>query len=178
VKRSEVRPGPASALHLLWSALALAAVVLSTATAAGASLTHACSARNLRLSSIRLRTTATVTYWDLAFRDHGSTSCHLRGYPAVRLLGRGSKPLPDRFSRVTTPVQTVTVRPKGKAFFTVLYVPGARCRRDRHYAYGIRATPPGSARSLTVTRRRFAVCDKPAGGRPNISPVRSRLNDL
>jgi hypothetical protein len=180
VKRSEYRRGLLGALPLTSSAIAAAVVLISSAPAltAQASVSHSCLASNLGLTSIRLRATATVTYWDLAFRNVGSRSCRLRGYPKVHLLGRRAKPLHDRFSAVTTDVRNVTLRRRRVAFFTVLYVPGAHCGRDHHYAYGLAAAPPGATRSQNVMRSRFAVCDASVGGRPNISPIRPHLNGL
>jgi hypothetical protein len=177
VKRFEDRPGLPSAARAV-CATALAIMAFPAATAANASTSHRCSAASLRLTSVRLHPTATVTYWDFAIRTVGSGGCRMRGYPSVRLLGRRGKPLPDRFTRVQTQVRTVTVRTRRAAFFTVLYAPGRRCPRDHHDAYGLTAVPPDTAGALTVSRRRFAVCDTTVGGKPNISPVRSRLNSL
>jgi hypothetical protein len=161
-----------------WLSIVAGVLAICLVPSAQASIARGCPTRDLQLSSVRHNLTPTVTYWDLALRDVGSESCHLRGYPMVHLMGPNARPLADRFRRVMTRVRIVTLRPGRAAFFTVLYVPGVRCGVDRHYAFGLTVVPPGGGAGKSLTRRKFAVCDTSAGGRPNVSPLRSRLNSL
>jgi hypothetical protein len=155
---------------------ALLAIGSTACRPAEASASHRCVAGDLRLSSVRLHATATVTYWDFALRNVGARACRLRGYPTVHMLGRHGTQLSGRFVRVTTArVRIVTVRRRGAAFFTVLYAPGAPCRADHYYAYGLTAVPPGATQRLTAPRRRFSVCAAPVGGRPGVFPIRATL---
>jgi len=79
----------------LWGALValccvLAVVIVRPAASAG-STTPRCSTSSLILQSVRELGAAGTTGWDLALRNGGSATCHLRVYPGVGLLDSSAR---------------------------------------------------------------------------------------
>jgi len=80
-----------------------------------------CAASQLQLALVRVLGAAGHRSWDLAFSNAGRTSCSLRGYPTVELVGRtgrpiGSRVLRDRLFRT----ETVDLDHRQRAFFTLM----------------------------------------------------------
>ena len=153
-------------------------VVARASATAPSGRVRSCAASQLRLALVRVLGATGHRSWDLAFSNVGSTSCSLRGYPSVELVGRsgraiGPRVLRDRLFRT----ETVDLAPGQRAFFTLVYAIAGPCRPRSFNADGLAVIPPGAGRRL-VLRHQLAVCDQALGGNPTISTVRTRLGNL
>ncbi len=157
----------------------LALVVGATPTACLGSTTPPCSTSHLRLSYVRELGAAGSRSWDLALKNVGSATCHLRGYPGVGLLDLHGQPLSVNVVRATAfPVRTVRVRHGQRVFFTLIWESAGPCEPHFYSAYGLEVYPPNSTQRLLLHSRRLEICDTSIGGPPRVTPVRQTLDGL
>ena len=136
-----------------------------------------CSTSNLSLEFVRATGATSHRYWDLALRNGGSATCHLRGYPGVGLLDRRARLIHVRVDRVTGfPVRNVVLHPWQRAFFTFTYVVSGPCLPHYFSAYGLEVFPPDNRRRMLLYHGRFDVCAPSVGGHPGVYPVRPKLS--
>lgn len=136
----------------------------------------ACSTSHLRVAFQRGLGTLGHRELDLSLRNAGSAACALRGYPRVWLLNRQGRVLVAARHAPGFAVPTVTLRPGRRAFFTVIYAASGPCLPHYFLAYGLKVTPPGGAGAWRLHRGPLDVCSVHIGGRPEVTPVRARLN--
>ncbi len=140
------------------------------------SRTPRCLTSHLHLSFVRGTAGLSHLYWDLALRNVGSATCHLRGYPGVGLLDAHGRLIHVNVDRATgVPVTTVTMHHGQRAFFTFTYTSSGPCLPRFFSAYGLEIFPPGSTRRLLLHSSRLDICDPSVGGRPQVYPVRRTL---
>jgi Domain of unknown function (DUF4232) len=151
------------------AAACVSAIVFATpATSLGA--TPLCTASSLSLEFSRDEAATSHRFWDLALRNVGSFSCHLRGYPGVGLLDAHANVMNVSVSRVSSPLRTVVLKPWDRAFFTFSFVVSGPCAHGI-FPFGIQVIPP----SGTVGLRRFRRFDVCGGSHPGVTAVRATL---
>jgi streptogramin lyase len=142
----------------------------------GARASATCSTSHLRLAFQRGLGTLGHRELDLSLRNAGLAACTLTGYPRVWLLNRHGRVLVAAKRAPGYAVGTVTLAPGRRGFFTVIYAASGPCLPHYFVAYGFRVTPPGGAGSRGLHRGPLDVCAVHIGGRPEVTPVRARLN--
>ena len=160
-----------------WRSLMLAALCSSLVAAAGlavpsigiASSTPRCATSNLRLDKVGESDFTSHRGLSFAFRNVGTVTCHLSGYPGVRLLGRTARSLRTRIGHFGGPPHTVILRPWHRAFFGITFAVSGPCPQAV-FADGIRVAPPGAASGLVWYAGRFDLCG-PAPARLEVSPL-------
>ena len=155
------------------------AVVIARPSASAGSTTPRCSTSDLILTFVRELGAAGTTGWDLALRNGGSATCHLRGYPGVGLLDGSARLIHVNVDRQSGgKAQNVVLRPWQRAYFSLTYHTGGKqsaCTPHYFSAYGLQVIPPNSRQRLLYYQGRFEVCS-PSFGHPSVSPVRPTLN--
>lgn len=160
---------PRVSLPALMCALMLGALVLVAPSSGLASSTPHCSASNLRLDRIGQNDFTSHRGWDFALRNVGTVTCQLKGYPAVRLLGRHAQSMPTRVVHFGGPAHTVILRPWHRGFFSVTFAVSGPCPAAV-FAYGMRIVPPGALSRLVWYEGRFDLCG-PGPALLSVSPV-------
>ncbi len=121
--------------------------------------TRPCAVSHLRLSLVQGRIAASHWSGVLALKNIAAARCTLRGYPSVRLLTRRGQALGARIAHARgRSIQTVTLRPGQRAFFTFTYALAGACLSRSFTAYGVAVTPPGDTRQLLL-HKQFDICD-------------------
>jgi hypothetical protein len=105
----------------------------------------------------------------MALRNIGSTTCHLRGFPSVRLLDSGARPMATTVTHHGGPPHTVTLAPFHRAFFSFTFAVSAPCP-SAVFAYGFRVTAPHASQRLVWYAGRFDLCG-PAPASVAVSPI-------
>lgn len=152
------------------AAVAMLAPALQASAAGGATAVGACAVPALRLAPGFSGAAALQFTQTLIFRNSGSRSCTLAGWPLVRLRisGRWTAPAVRvvQGGLHARPYGRVTLRPGGRASFD-LYGADWDTLRDRACPRSkeARIVPPGVSAPLAV-RLRLPVC-----GRLEVSPV-------
>jgi hypothetical protein len=158
-----------------WHALFVAVVSLAVgwALAGPASglpaSTPRCSVSNLRLDKIGENDFTSHRGWAFALRNVGSRTCHLKGFPAVRLLDANARAMPTRMGHFGGPPHNVVLAPFQRAFFSVTFAVSGPCSAAV-FADGMAIVPPNTSRRLVWFAGRFDLCG-PAPALVNISPV-------
>jgi hypothetical protein len=134
-----------------------------------AASTPACSAANLRLDKIAENDFTSHRGWGFALRNVGPRSCHLKGFPAVRLLDANARSMPTRMGHFGGPPHNVVLAPFHRAFFSVTFAVSAPCSAAV-FADGMAIIPPNASAHLVWFAGRFDLCG-PAPALVNISPV-------
>jgi hypothetical protein len=162
-----------------WPALILVAIcalvgwelALAGPASGLAASTPRCSSANLRLDKIGENDFTSHRGWGFALRNVGSRSCHLKGFPAVRLLDANARAMPTRMGHFGGPAHNVVLAPFHRAFFSVTFAVSAPCS-SAVFADGMAIVPPDASRRLVWFAGRFDLCG-PAPALVNISPVAS-----
>jgi Protein of unknown function (DUF4232) len=151
--------------------LVLVPAVLAARPTAFPASTPRCLTSNLRVDKIGQVGFTSHRSWDLALRNIGATTCHLNGFPRVRLLDSGARPMPTTVSHVAGPAHAVVLRPFHRAFFSFTFVVSGPCPAAV-FSYGVRITPPHASQRLVWYAGKFDLCGP---GPPNVSvsPVKS-----
>jgi hypothetical protein len=103
-----------------------------------------CTSSQLRMRVVSFEGATGHRFWQLAFKNHGST-CSLRGFSRVVLLAKNGHRITAAFRRETGfPADTVTVKPGRSAFVAFTYVDGAFCTSGNFDAFRVRIFPPGA----------------------------------
>jgi hypothetical protein len=167
--------------HIIATGVA-AALVVGPVSALAASGTKAhttagtpkCSASQLHASIVDTQGALGTTYWDLALRNVGRTSCHMRGYPGVGLVDSNNGLINVLVERnPVSPVRTITVRPGQQAYFTFGYASEIGACTSHFSAHGIQIIPPNEFNRLVLRTNRFDVCTpSSAVGNPQVFAVR------
>jgi len=110
------------------AALATMAVgLLAPAAGSAHAAVPTCSASKLKLTLVSFQGATGHRFWQFAFKNTGSKTCTLKGYPGAKLLKSGSYVLGTTVKHAPGTVATVTV-PRGKlANFTFSYLDGGFC---------------------------------------------------
>lgn len=136
----------------------------------------ACVTSHLRLAFQRGLGSLGHRELDLSLRNAGSAACTLRGYPRVWLLDQRGGVLAAAKHAPGFAVRSVTLGRGQRGFFTVIYAASGPCLPHYFVAYGLKVTPPGGTGSWRLHRGRLDVCSVHIGGRPEVTPLRARLN--
>ena len=128
-----------------------------------------CSTSNLRLDKIGENDFTSHRGWDFALRNVAPRTCHLKGYPSVRLLDATARPLPTNMGHFGGPPHNVVLAPWHRAFFGVTFAVSGPCPAAV-FAYGMAITPPTASPRLVWYAGRFDLCG-PSPASVNISPV-------
>ena len=134
-----------------------------------AASTPGCSPSNLRLDKIGENDFTSHRGWAFALRNVGSRTCHLKGFPAVRLLDANARAMPTRMGHFGGPPHNVVLAPFHRAFFSVTFAVSAPCSAAV-FADGMAIVPPNASQRLVWFAGRFDLCG-PAPALVNISPV-------
>jgi Domain of unknown function (DUF4232) len=134
-----------------------------------AASTPACSTSSLRLDKIGENDFTSHRGWDFAVRNVGPRTCHLKGYPVVRLLDANANAMPTTIGHFGGPAHTVVLAPWHRAFFSITFAVSGPCQ-SAVFAYGMRIVPPGASSGLVWYAGRFDLCG-PAPASVNVSPV-------
>ncbi len=151
---------------------ALAAIMWGPSISFG-STTPSCPTSNLRLDLVRTLGAAGARDWDLALRNVGSQTCHLKGYPKVALLDSRARVMNVTVGRGRGQVREVVLRAWQRSFFTFHFESNGPCASGI-FPTGLQVVPPSSARQLRIYSP-FGEC---AGDRPAVTPVRAKLGSL
>ena len=149
--------------------LALSVVAFTVPASGVAASVPTCSTSNLRLDKIGESDFTSHRGWDFALRNVGSRTCHLKGYPSVRLLGATARPLPTNMGHFGGPPHNVVLAPWHRAFFSITFAVSGPCSAAV-FAYGMAITPPSASPRLVWYAGRFDLCG-PSPASVNISPV-------
>jgi hypothetical protein len=156
---------------------ALAGGLGAPASGLGASAPR-CSTATLRLDLVSEDAATSHRFWNLALRNTGASTCHLKGFPGVGLLDANAGSINDPVVRQTGFKQrNVVLKPWQRAYFTFGYAVSGPCRPSFFYAYGIEVFPPQGTQRLVYYRGRFDVCGRSLS-HPSVYPVRPKLNQL
>jgi ABC-type oligopeptide transport system substrate-binding subunit len=158
-----------TASRILAAILAGAFVILSAAVLAGPALTAAatkhCLTAQLRLKVVSVQGATEHRYVDYAFKNAGTSSCILRGYPAAVLRDKHSKAMVSSAAKVRqwslSKIRTVTLSPGKRAFFSFEWTDADFCSGS-FVVYSVRISPPGNAARWCGTPAR----PEPATSRP------------
>ena len=169
--RTYSRLGMVTVLAMLVAGLAAPSSSLSAST-------PRCSTSNLRLDFVNEEAATSHRFWNLALRNVGPTTCHLKGYPGVGLLDVNAKAINDPVVRQTGFKQrNVVLTPWQRAYFSFSYAVSGPCIPNFFYAYGIEVFPPNGTQRLVYYRGRFDVCGRSLS-QPRVYPVRPKLKQL
>jgi hypothetical protein len=125
----------------------------------------ACTTAQLAVSSITGQGAAGTEYYGVQFRNRGSGTCTLRGYPGVSLLDAQRRILGQPAARVTLPTPLIVLRP-GQVGTATLTVGPAACQDLPPRSAYLRVFPPGQTADVVVSAQLLAC-------RPQIRPVRA-----
>ncbi len=128
-----------------------------------------CVTSNLRLDKIGEDDFTSHRGWIFAVRNVGSRTCQLRGYPKVRLLDAGARPMQTTIGHFGGPARAVVLIPWHRAYFATTYAVSGPCPAAV-FAYGMGITPPRARPRLVWYAGRFDLCG-PGPARVNVSPV-------
>jgi Domain of unknown function (DUF4232) len=158
--------------------LGISAVLVLVPTRGLGASTPRCATSSLRLDFVSSDAATSHEFLNLALRNVGSVTCHLKGFPRVGLLDVNARPINDPAFRETGFKQrNVVLRPWQRAYFTFGYAVSGPCVPNFFYAYGLRVVPPNATRGLVYYRGRFDVCGQSLS-HPSVYPVRPTLNHL
>ena len=118
--------------------------------------TPMCTTSSLALEFVNGQGATSHRIWNLALRNLGAVTCHLRGYPGVGLLSSSARLMNVPVDRVSSAVRTIVLHPWDRAFFTFAYVVSGPCAHGI-FPFGIQVIPPNSTQGLRMYRR-FDVC--------------------
>lgn len=117
-------------------------------------------------------------YVDYGFKNVGSSSCTLTGYPRVMLQDKHGHVMTASRAKVThdsvSPVQTVVIEPGKHGFFTFTWVDGAFCPPHAFTFYGLLVFPPHDKFGFHRQTATTTACP----GLVRVTAVRSKLFDL
>lgn len=143
-----------------------------TLGAAAATATPRCEVRNLKLAPPRSSGAAGSIGLLFTFTNNGRTTCHIFGFPGMRLENKHHRAMSTTVIRGTSvvvpfePENTVRIAPGRRASFFAGYsdVPtgNEKCPTSAY----VQVTPPNDYRQLTVAMGATAC-----GGRITVSPV-------
>ncbi|HSO98227.1 MAG TPA: DUF4232 domain-containing protein [Solirubrobacteraceae bacterium] len=150
-------------------AFAVSAVAFVIPGSGLAASTPVCSTANLRLDKIGENDFTSHRGWNFALRNVGSRTCHLKGFPAVRLLDANAQPMPTRMGHFGGRPHTVVLAPFHRGFFSVTFAVSGPCSKAV-FANGMAIVPPKASPRLVWYAGRFDLCG-PAPALVNISPV-------
>jgi hypothetical protein len=132
-----------------------------------------CTTPNLRLDKVGEDDFTSHRGWIFAFRNIAPGTCHLKGFPSVRLLDATAHPEPTVMIHFLGPPHDVVLAHWNRAFFTVTFAVSGPCSAAV-FAYGMRVVPPGATARLVHYAGKFDLCG-PGPARLSISPVRPHL---
>jgi uncharacterized protein DUF4232 len=152
--------------------LATAAFGVVAVPGADAIAAPKCASSHLTLQFVSFQGATGHRFWQLAFKNLGST-CSLRGFPRIQLLDAGGHVIPAVVKHEPGPVSTVRVGHGKRAHFTFTYTDGAFCNSHFH-ASRIKSFPPHNAAGFVFNpvpknHGPIFVCK----GSERVSPVRS-----
>jgi Domain of unknown function (DUF4232) len=158
-RRKMVRLVTVSAVVLVVGALALPAL-----GAAGAA--SGCSGAQLRLQFLGQQAATGHRFNQYAFKNVGSATCSLRGYPGAVLLNQRGRVIFGGRANVghwtVVKVRTVTVAPGKRAFFTFTWAAGPFCPGHAFTFYMLRVSPPGAAKRFVWHLGKTSACNRSA----------------
>jgi Protein of unknown function (DUF4232) len=148
------------------------ALALPAFGAAGAA--SACSTAHLSLQFLGQQAATGHRFNQYAFKNGGTTSCTLRGYPGALLLNKRGHAILSPRARVghwtVTRVHTVTLGPGKRAFFTLTWAAGPFCPGHAFTFYKLRTSPPGRVTGFVASLGRTSACN----GSAKISAVSAK----
>jgi hypothetical protein len=133
-----------------------------------------CLTRNLKVSLGPANGTAGTTFYPLQFRNAGTTSCTLSGYPGVSAVTSSGKQIGSPASRNNVKFQTVTLAPgKQKSASVGIVDTGnfdpSTCAPVT--AAGLKIFPPNQSKSVTI-KKKFSTCSSTTTTSLTVGPVK------
>jgi hypothetical protein len=102
-----------------------------------------CRSAQLRMRVVSFEGASGRQFWQLAFRNLGTT-CSLQGFSSVVLLAHDGQPITEGFRRETGfPQSVVTLGPGQSAFVAFTYANGGFCNAGTLYVFKVKIFPPG-----------------------------------
>ena len=147
----------------------------TTPPPAGTTTPPRCTRAHLRLKFVDMQGATGHRYIDYAFKNVGSSSCSLRGYPRASLLNKSGHRKTAARAQVghdpVSPVRTVVIKPGKRAFFTFTWVDGGFCPGNSFNFYGLRVAPPHDIGTFTRQFGKTPAC----GHSARVFAVRPKL---
>jgi hypothetical protein len=128
-----------------------ATVAVLVPPGAGASSTSRCRARDLAGAIIDVQGAAGTRSGRLILVNKSSTSCRIKGFVGVRLVGTNGVPLPTHVNHLRgTPVRTVVIRSGAAGALTIRWnvIPSGSTACAT--AEWLRVSPPGDTHTVRV----------------------------
>jgi len=147
----------------------VAALAAGLASADTAAVVRTCGGAGLRIDKIGANASTSHRTWDMALRNVSSSPCQIHGYPSIRLLDSGARPIATNVVHNLGPPHTVLLKPFQRGFFEFTYAVSAPCPAAV-FAYGIRATPPHARTGVVWYQGKFDLCG-PGPANVVVSPV-------
>ncbi|WP_051471842.1 DUF4232 domain-containing protein [Patulibacter minatonensis] len=139
--------------------LVLAAAGLATVPAADASASTArCHTSQLQARVGTPLHAAGTTYAPIVLRNASSSTCHVRGYPGIGLVGNGGDIVVNPFRNAAlanAAKRTITLRPGGHASAVLSIAGCAGGGGAREGLRGLIVTPPGEYAHLRIRSSRL-----------------------
>lgn len=133
-----------------------------------------CATAKLRLTFVDTQAAAGQRYVDYALTNAGARTCSLRGYATAVLLNRQGQVIHSAHAKVghspASPVRTVTIGPRKRAFFSFIWGDGGFCPGNAFTFYGLRVSPPNNATGFRPHLGKTTACDASA----RVSAVRPK----
>ena len=135
----------------------------STTTSSTAPTTTACRTSSLAVSLGSPNGSAGATHYGLTFRNTGSATCTLYGYPGVSFVDSGGHQIGEPAQRQGSSPTTVTVAAGASAFASIAVTdPGIPPCSGSTAAAQVRVYPPGETQAALVTAPSgLLVCSSP-----------------
>jgi hypothetical protein len=161
---------------MMLCALVVSAVLLAGPSSASAVTFPRCPTAHLRLDKTGESDGLSHRGINFALRNVGPTTCQLKGYPSLRLLGSMAQTMPTTVYHFggppgSAPVRTVVVKPWHRAFFSIYFAVSRPCP-GAVYAWGIRFVAPFARSGLVWYAGRFDLCG-PGPAQVGVSPLRA-----
>jgi Protein of unknown function (DUF4232) len=160
-----------SLLVAVFGALALAVGGLAVPSSAFGAPTPRCSTSDLRVDKVGEDDFTSHRSWDLALRNVGSTTCHLKGYPGAGLLDSVARSMATNVGHVAGPPHNVVLHPWQRGYFSFTFATSGPCS-SAVFAYGVKIIPPNNSQRLVWYAGKFDLCG-PSPARVTVSPVMS-----
>ena len=132
-----------------------------------------CGVSQLQVTTLSQDAGAGNRYATFAMKNVGTVNCTLYGYPGAAAYA-GARPIVTQATRLSNsePVQTITLKPKDQAYFSIHYVAVPSGGKEQcETADTLQVTPPEATTQLMVAIELASLC--PSGGL-DVSPLTSK----
>ncbi len=137
--------------------------VLALPALGAASAASSCSGGQLSLKFIGQQAATGHRFNQYAFKNTGSATCSLRGYPGAVLLDKRGRVIHSARASVghwtLVKVKTVAIAPGKRAFFVFTWAAGPFCPGHNFTFYNLRVSPPGSAKTFVWRLGKTSACN-------------------